>query len=169
MRRPALELPVEINDHDFETLYRKETHPRLKIRLLAMAHLKAGVHYKEVAIMVKAHETSVLLWIRRFRAGGIEGLREKGGRGRALRLKESQYDKFKQAVIKAQVNKKGGRIKGTDIMQLLETEFQVKLSLSRVYDLLHKVNLSWISSRSKHPKQNKKAQEAFKKTSNNLH
>jgi len=39
----------------------------------------------------------------------------------------------------------------------------VNYQKSNVYKLLHALNFSWITTRSKHPKQNIEAQEAFKK------
>ena len=163
--RSQLILPEEIHKHDFATLYYPEKHPRLKIRLLAMMHLKSGNHYKKVAQMVNMSETSILLWIRHLAKNGVEGLREKSGRGRTLRFPADKYDAFKQAVLKAQDEKKGGRIMGKDVKEILLNEFNVPLQKSSVYALLHKVGLSWVSSRSRHPKQDLEAQAAFKKTS----
>jgi hypothetical protein len=39
----------------------------------------------------------------------------------------------------------------------------VSYSLTKIYRLLHRLNFSWVTSRSKHPKQSQDAQEDFKK------
>ena len=80
----------------------------------------------------------------------------------------SEEGAFRKAVLDLQDKKKGGRIKGTDILKLMEEKFSVRCSLKSVYNALRRIDLVWISGRSKHPKSDPKAQEAFKKTSNTL-
>ncbi|KZN54311.1 hypothetical protein N482_24545, partial [Pseudoalteromonas luteoviolacea NCIMB 1942] len=57
----------------------------------------------------------------------------------------------------------GGRLIGADIQTYISKRFNVNYQLGNVYRLLHSLELSWITTRSKHPKQSKEAQEAFKK------
>lgn len=156
-------LPYSLESHDFKALQRKEKNPRMRIRLLAMAQLKAGIPYKEVAQMLCVHEKTLLKWIHRFKQEGLDGLQEKKGRGAKPRLKQEQHEAFKQAVLERQASLPGGRLKGEDVRKLLAETFNVELSLSRTYDLLHIVGLSWVSSRSRHPKADPEAQEALKK------
>ena len=55
------------------------------------------------------------------------------------------------------------RLQGTDIQTYIEREFCVAYELSNVYRLLRELGFSWITSRSRHPKQDGQVQEAFKK------
>ena len=48
----------------------------------------------------------------------------------------------------------------------VEQEFGVSYSLTNICRLLHQLDFSWITSRSKHPKQSQDAQEDFKKIQN---
>ncbi|NYT46798.1 MAG: winged helix-turn-helix domain-containing protein [Candidatus Methanofishera endochildressiae] len=73
--------------------------------------------------------------------------------------------KFKEAVITLQEERVGGRITGHDIRQLLDEQFQIKCCLNSVYNLLARLNIVWITVRSKHPKQDQTTQDDFKKTS----
>ncbi|MFY8328339.1 helix-turn-helix domain-containing protein [Pseudoalteromonas sp. ZZD1] len=52
---------------------------------------------------------------------------------------------------------------GEDIREYICDTFGVQYKLNNVYRLLHELNLSWITSRLKHPKQSVQAQEDFKK------
>ncbi|MEZ8472043.1 winged helix-turn-helix domain-containing protein [Vibrio splendidus] len=60
----------------------------------------------------------------------------------------------------------GGRLQGSDITQFILDEFDIYYQPSGAYRLLHELNLSWITTRSKHPKQSEEAQESFKKIPN---
>ena len=65
-----------------------------------------------------------------------------------------------------QKNDKGGRLVGTDIQLFITENFGHQYHLSSVYKLLHRLGFSWITSRSKHPKQSLEVQEDFKKIPN---
>jgi len=61
---------------------------------------------------------------------------------------------------------KGGRLIATDIQRYIEDNFSVQYQQSNIYRLLHELGFSWITSRSKHPKQSEEVQEDFKKIPN---
>ena len=56
----------------------------------------------------------------------------------------------------------GGRLQAKDVEQFIRTEFGVEYESRNIYKLLHQLGFSWITRRSKHPKQNKEAQHLFK-------
>ncbi|MEM1010140.1 MAG: helix-turn-helix domain-containing protein [Myxococcota bacterium] len=147
-----LVLPATLQDHDFEQLHKREKHPRVKSRLLAMLHLSKVRPYKEVAEIVRMNEKTILDWIHRFDASGLDGLQERAGRGAKRRIKADEHERFKQAVLDAQQDRSGGHITGEKVQRLLKEQFQVQLGLSSVYNLRHRIGLSWVSARSQHPK-----------------
>jgi len=159
----SITLPVELQDIDFDKLYKQEKHSRVKTRLLAMAHLKDGTSYKQVAQAVRVHEKTVLTWIRKFKTEGLEGLQEKGGRGSQPSLKPEQYEELKTAVLAKQDELIGGRMMGKDVQKVLKEDFGIELQLSHVYNMMHACGLSWVSSCSRHPKSDVEKQEHFKK------
>lgn len=155
-----------INDFDFKKLAKTTAHPRERMRYLAFVHIQEGKSNTEIAAMLKVHRMTVSDWIKRFNIEGIEGLQEKEGRGAKLKLGVSEQEAFRKAVLELQDAKKGGRIKGEDVLKLMEEKFSVTCSLKSVYNALHRVDLVWISGRSKHPKSDPEAQSSFKKTLN---
>ncbi len=130
-----------------------------------MFHLQQDRSYAEVAFFLCVHEATVKGWLARFNALGLDGLRESPRSGATRKLPADQETKFKEAVTTLQEERVGGRITGHDIRQLLDEQFQVKCCLNSVYNLLARLNIVWITSRSKHPKQDQAMQDDFKKTS----
>jgi transposase len=61
---------------------------------------------------------------------------------------------------------KGGRLTGEAIRLYIADEFQINYHPNAIYKLLHLLGFSWITSRSKHPKQSEEAQKDFKKNAN---
>ncbi|MGO2130134.1 MAG: helix-turn-helix domain-containing protein [Pseudoalteromonas prydzensis] len=94
---------------------------------------------------------------------GIAALDIKKQSGRPCALTPKQKQQLKDYVCKHAVKDEGGRLIGEDIREYIRETFDVQYKLNNVYRLLHELNLSWITSRSKHPKQSIDAQERFKK------
>jgi transposase len=60
-------------------------------------------------------------------------------------------------------NPDGGRLIAEDIRQYIQKQFGVEYQLGNIYRLLKEIGLSWITSRSRHPKQSLASQDVFKK------
>jgi transposase len=150
---------------DFFQIAKRESHPKTRIRFLALGHLQSGKTKNEVAHMFQVSLTALRKWLLRFLNGGIDGLRPKAGKGRKRKLPSEQEEEFRQQVERLQESLEGGRVRGQDVQVLLKEKFCVDHALPSVYHVLERCGLSWISARSKHPKANLEAQEDFKKNS----
>ncbi|MEI8632093.1 winged helix-turn-helix domain-containing protein [Vibrio sp. PP-XX7] len=60
-------------------------------------------------------------------------------------------------------NTQGGRLTGADIHAYIVKEFGKHYHPDSIYYLLDHMGFSWITSRSKHPRQSQEAQDDFKK------
>ena len=153
-----------IDDYDFDKLSKTERNPRERLRYLAFAHIKEGKSFTDIAQMVRINLRTLQNWISNFKKNGLEGLKDKPGRGAKPHLKDEDREAFKAAVLELQMNKKGGRIRGKDVLELMRSKFGIEPSKSSVYDTLKRVDLVWITGRSMHPEANLEEQETFKKT-----
>ena len=153
-----------IKNTDFKTLINKEKNARMRIRLLALAHIQEGKNRTETAKFLKISRRSVNDWVRRFNDEGLEGIKDKPRAGRPCALNEKQLIQLSKFITNNSVKPDGGRLKGTAIVDYIHNEFGIKYSLDNIYRLLHSLNFSWITSRSKHPKQSLETQKEFKKT-----
>ena len=164
MRGRKRNISESINSYDFKKLSKTARHPREKLRYLAFSHIQDGKSNIEIAKMLRVNRMAISNWISDFNREGINGLKEKGGRGAKRKIQISEEEAFRQSVLELQDKRPGGRIKGLDILKLMEEKFGVRCTLKSVYNTLHRANLVWISGRSKHPKCDIEVQEAFKKT-----
>ncbi len=156
------QLIVKIQDYDFKAEFKRERDPIIKIKLLALHHLQTGALLKDVADIVLHDETAVRRWIRAFVEFDYEGLIEKDGRGQKPRLPADKEEEFKIQLDQLHEEKNGGRVTVDDIQILLIEEFDCNYSRSGVYTLLDRLNIVWISGRSKHPKHSEEAIEEYK-------
>jgi transposase len=158
--------PIEgIQQYDFDKLAKTKGNARERRRFVAFAHIQEGKTFTETAIAIRVKLRTLMNWVKRFKAEGLEGLKDKPGRGAKPFLPEEHRAAFREAVIELQAKRTGGRIRGKDILELMRTKYGVDPSLRTVYDTLKRAELVWITGRSIHPKADLEAQEAFKKTS----
>lgn len=132
-------------------------------RLMILAYLKEGKSQAETARLLYISTQKVSAWLKRFRQEGIEGLQDKERSGRPRLLDRCHHEALKKKIGDAQSALPGGRLRGVDIIRLIKEEWGATYSLSGLYYLLNDIGMSWISARSKHPKQDDGAQEYFKK------
>ena len=157
---------MQVNWADnFEKLYKQRGQHKRGIRLLALWKLQDGMsETKLCALIGKTHKT-IRLWRRLYEEGGIESLLAiKEGRGRKARIDQKSIIEEVVKLLSQQRN--GGRLRAQDLVDYFATEKHIMYSLSGMYHVLHRLGYSWITSRSKHPKQDPEAIEAFKKTLN---
>ncbi len=152
----------QILDFNFAASYHVERDARIKVKLLALHHFQSGKNVREIADMIISTEKSVGLWIQRFVEFDYEGLIIREGRGRRPRLPVTEEEAFRERLVRIQDQREGGVIGAREIKELLADEFDCCYSASGVYALLDRLNIVWITVRSKHPKQSEEAIEEFK-------
>lgn len=154
-------------DHiDFKALIAKETNGRMRVRLMALSHIKEGANNAQTARNLHISRRSVNDWVKRFYENGLEGLKEKPRTGRPCALNGSQLTQLGEYVRNNSIKENGGRLKAETLATYIAQEFKVEYTIFNVYRLLHQLGFSWITSRSRHPKQSDKIQEDFKKIRN---
>jgi len=130
---------------------------------LAFSHIKDGASHTKAAEYLKFSRHIVNDWVRKFYAEGLEGLEEKSRAGRPCALSDDQLQESKSYVLARSIKETGGRITAQSLVDYIQEKFQVEYGVHNIYRLLHQLNFSWITSRSRHPKQSEEAQEDFKK------
>lgn len=149
---------------NFEELFKTRGQQRFGIRLLALWKIQSGLSETAVCqLLGKTHKT-IKMWRDLYEREGLDGLL-KIGSGRGKKAKTSHLINLSADILELQAARLGGRVKCQDIVDLVAEKYDVQYSCSGMYHVLHRLGFSWITVRSKHPKQDPSAQEAFKKTS----
>ena len=116
----------EIQKHNFTELYKSCSHPRERGRFLAFSHLASGKTPAKAADIIRVTANTMYRWIRNFQTDGIEGLREKPGRGKKPLIADSEREAFRSAVIELQENRSGGSINGKDVLHLMKEKYGIE-------------------------------------------
>lgn len=69
------------------------------------------------------------------------GLKDKYGGGAKPHIRASEYEAFRESVLDLQKGRSGGRIRGADIQNLIESQYGTRPAKSTVYDILKRAGL----------------------------
>ena len=150
----------------FLEYYKKNRSMKYILRCLVCHYIQEGKSYKKISKIIKYSSQTIGEWVKMYNEGGIDKMLSiKKGRGRKAKIKQDKKEEFNQFVVQLQKDRGGGRIIGEDIVSMIEEKYNESYSVSGVYKLLKRMDMSWVSARSIHTKSDHEAQEAFKKTS----
>jgi len=138
----------------------------MRNRYLAVSHFVDGKSRTEIAKYLKVARGSVNIWVQKYLNEGIDGLNKGRHTGRPTKLAATQLEQLKLFIQENSTLAKGGRLQAKDIQSYISDNFNIEYEISNIYRLLHHLNFSWITSRSRHPKQDEGVQTLFKKLSN---
>lgn len=158
---------MEVKDHlSFERLKRLEREEkragharRLRIVLLAIQGWTAPA----IGMAVGLSRRVCQQWVYRFNEHGLDGLQDDRGSATQPVLSLEQQEQMRKRLDAGPTEEdRVCSLRGVDVQKILESEFQVRRSLSTVYNLLHDLGYSYLKPRPKHYKSDPEAQQAFK-------
>ena len=131
------------------------------MRLLALSLFLQCKNRTSVAEQLKISRTSVNTWVSNYLASGLEGLEARKAKGRTPFLTAQQQKQLGDFITCQSQNEHGGRLTGEKILNYIKAEFGVHYHHNAIYKLLKQLGFSWITSRSRHPKQQQGVQDAY--------
>ena len=136
-------------------------------RLLALAAAYDGMSRADAAKVGGMDRQTLRDWAHRFNEEGPEGLKHRSGAGRPRRLTDEQMLTLSEIVETGPDPEVDSvvRWRRIDLKHVIEARFGVVYSERAISDLLAALSFSHISGRPRHPKQDERVIEAFKKTS----
>ena len=157
-----MDLKVNWTD-DFKKLYQQRGQQKHGIRLLALWKIQSGITETAVCDLLNKTHKTIQAWRKLYEVGGLDALLSIGS-GRGCKAKVDLSEKLFSDINALSTERKGGRIRCQDIVDLVHSKYGIKYSKPGMYHLIHRLGFSWITSRSRHPKNNPEAMETFKKT-----
>src|SRR5580692_11762597 len=136
-------------------------------RLLSLAAVRDGMDRGSAAKIGGMGRQTLRDWVHRFNGSGPEGLVDNWTDGPKPRLSAEQLAQFAQIVEAGPDREKDGvvRWRRLDLKRVIAERFGIDFHPRYVGKLLKKLGFSHISARPRHPAQDERTVEAFKKTS----
>jgi transposase len=112
-----------------------------------------GREAPEIARTLDRSRRFVQRWVYRYRDHGLEALGPQRQSGRPSKLPVPQYEAFKARFLAEPTAADGVcTLRAKEAQQILTQEFGVEYTLGGIYDLLHRLGLSCLVPRPRHPK-----------------
>jgi transposase len=136
-------------------------------RLLSLAAVVDGMNRTEAARVGGMDRQTLRDWVHRFNAHGPEGLLDGWSKGPEPRLSAEQRAEVAELVETGPDRAVHGvvRWRRIDLQRVIRERFGVAYHERTIGKLLKRLGFSHISARPRHPKQDERTIEAFKKTS----
>src|SRR4051795_4505068 len=122
-----------------------------------------GMEHEEAARLAGLSRSAAYEWHNRYEEDGVAGLRDRPRPGRQPRVDAVTSARFKERIVAGAELERDGVVafRAVDAQRILKEEFAIDCSLSSTYRLLHRVKLSWLAPRPRHPQADATAQAAF--------
>src|SRR5271154_4254889 len=165
--RSAVRLRDDYSAGELRALARRSKTVNQRRRLLSLAGVRDGMDRGSAAKIGGMDRQTLRDWVHRFNAAGPDGLGDNWTAGPKSRLSAEQLAQVAQIVEAGPDREKDGvvRWRRLDLKRVIAERFGVDFYPRYVGKLLKKLGFSHISARPRHPAQDERTVEAFKKTS----
>ncbi len=163
----AVSLRVDYSTAELRRLAAASKNANQSRRLLSLAAVVDGMNRTEAARIGGMERQTLRDWVHRFNEHGPEGLLDGWSKGPAPRLSAEQRAEIAQLVETGPDRAVHGvvRWRRIDLQRVIVERFGVAYHERSVGKLLKALGFSHISARPRHPAQDARTIEAFKKTS----
>jgi transposase len=163
----AVKLREDFSAEALRRLAKRSKDANQSRRLLSLAAIRDGMDRREAARIGGMDRQTLRDWVHRFNAHGPAGLIDNWMGGPKPRLSAEQLAQFARIVEAGPDREKDGvvRWRRVDLKRVIGEKFGVRFHQRYVGKLLKKLGFSHMSARPRHPAQNERVVEAFKKTS----
>jgi transposase len=163
----AVKLREEYSAEGLRSLAKRSKDANQSRRLLSLAAIRDRMDRGEEAKIGGMDRQTLRDWVHRFNAQGPEGLFDKWTEGPTPRLSTAQLAELATIVETGPDLKTDGvvRWRRVDLQVVISARFGVDYHQRYVGKLLKKLGFSHMSARPRHPAQDERIVEAFKKTS----
>jgi len=165
MARPVLKVSKH-RPEEIKAMFRDDERYTIGIRLYAVYQVALGQPSRKLEELYNTSFKQITNWVHRFENEGIDGLRDKEGRGRTARLQVDQRTRL-GALLKENPEKHGynsATWTGPMLIEWIEKEYGIIYKKAQIYNILKSLGFSYQKGRGIFPETDTEKQEVFKET-----
>jgi len=163
MARPVLRVG-KFKPEDIKALFRDDERYTIGIRLYAVYQVALGQPSRKLEELYNTSFKQITNWVHRFEKEGIEGLKDKEGRGRSARLTETQ--RMRLATLLNESPEKYGyntaTWTGPMLIEWIAKEYEILYKKAQIYNIVKALGFSYQKGRGIFPETDIEKQEVFK-------
>ncbi len=136
------------------------------VRLLALIQIAKGKSSRDLEDIFDRSHSRFCVWVNNFNEYGLEGLKDKSGRGRISRLSKSELEELKDVVLNKSPEEYGYNTatwNGLLLIDFIENKYHISYKKANIYVILkQKLGLSFQKGKGFYPEQDKELREEHK-------
>jgi len=164
MARPTLQVKG-YTPEQIKALFRDDERYTLGLRLYAVYQVSLGQSSRNLEELYNTSFKQITNWVHRFEDGGVEGLKDKEGRGRTSRLSEDQEVEIKKLLLHKSPSDYGFNTAtwtGPLLIGWIKSHFEIEYKKAQIYNILKRLGFSYQKGKGIFPEADKHKQAAFK-------
>lgn len=152
---------------DIKALFDSNEKYKIGLRLFAVYQVALGRASRKLEEFYDTSFKQITNWVHRFDEEGIEGLKDKPGRGRKGLLSEEQRNEIKALLERESPTTHGYNTEtwtGPILIDWIERKFGVTYKKAQIYNIIKQLGFSHQKAKAAYPEADQKAQDEFKDT-----
>ena len=145
-------------------LFRKDERYTIGIRLYAVYLVSLGKASRSLEELYNTSFKQITNWVHQFEESGIEGLRDKPGRGRKSKLSQEQLETLKQVLLNESPEQHGFNTStwtGPLISEYIKRTLGIEYKKAQVYNIIKNMGFSYQKGKGTYPESNDADKEIF--------
>lgn len=163
MGRKTLEVKGYTSE-EIRSLFNTDDKYKVGMRLYAVYQVSLGRPTRELEDVYNTSFKQICNWVHRFEQEGIEGLKDKQGRGRKTRLSEEKLEELKNTILTNSPEKFGYNTStwnGPILRDYIKKIYNVEYKHAQIYNILKKLGFSYQKGRPSYPEADEAKREEF--------
>ena len=164
MAKPVLQIKGHTAE-SIKALIRKDERYTIGLRLYAVYQVAKGQSSRKLEDLYNTSFKQITNWVHRFEKEGLEGLKDKKGRGRKDNLTSSQKQEIAMLLKNESPTKYGFNTAtwtGPLLIMWIKKEFKIEYKKAQIYNIIKALGFSYQKGKGIFPETDKKEQEDFK-------
>ena len=164
MGRSVLKV-TSFTPEQIKLLFKKDERYTIGIRLYAVYQVSLGKPSRQLEELYNTSFKQITNWVHRFEKEGIEGLKDKTGRGRTSQLSSSEQEELKivlRTKIPSDFKYNTATWTGPLVIDWVKKNYQIEYKKAQVYNILKRLGFSYQKGKGVYPEADLEKQEDFK-------
>lgn len=159
---------LEVKGYSLEqikTLIKRDERYTIGVRLYAVYQVSLGQSSRKLEELYHTSFKQITNWVHRFEQEGLEGLKDKAGRGRKSGLSQDQLERLSLLLLNEPPTDYGYNSDtwtGPMVIDWIGEKFGVTYKKAQIYNIMNRLGFSYQKAKGFYPEADKVAQETFK-------
>ena len=164
MARPVLNVKGYEPDQ-IKALFKKDERYTIGIRLYAIYQVSLGQPSRKLEELYNTSFKQITNWVHQLEKEGIDGLRDKAGRGRKAKLNSLQLQRIKDLLLKetpADHDFNSATWTGPLLIEWIKKQYGLEYKKAQIYNIIKSLGFSYQKGKGIFPEADEQKQEIFK-------